>query len=145
MTLRSAIRVILLLSLGLLATAPYAWAHHAFAAEYDAERPIDLTGVVTELKWANPHSWLFVDARRRGTVTHWEVEFGAPNVSRIGASGRRTCSRAPGARARLSRKNRGPQAYGVSVTLGDGRIFRTGGVDCPEAGNGGQGLGLPGR
>jgi uncharacterized protein DUF6152 len=143
---RSALRVVLAAGLAGLAGAPDAWAHHAFAAEYDAERPIDLTGVVTELRWTNPHSWLYLDARRRGTVTNWEIEFGAPNV--LEDRGLKKADLQPGSQVQLRgyrSKNRGPQAYGVTVRLSDGRVFRTGGVDCPEAGNGGQALSLPGR
>jgi hypothetical protein len=146
MSRRWAIRVVLALGVAALGSAPDAKAHHAFAAEYDAERPIDLTGVVTELKWTNPHSWLYLDARRRGTVTNWEVEFGAPNV--LEDRGLKKADLQPGSQVHVRgyrAKNRGPSAYGVTVTLSDGRSFRTGGVDCPEAGNTGLGLALPGR
>ena len=39
------------------------WAHHAFAAEFDADKPIDLQGTVTKIKWVNPHSWLYFDVK----------------------------------------------------------------------------------
>src|SRR5215204_7503675 len=54
-------------------------AHHAFAAEFDASKPVELRGTVTRLQWTNPHSWLYVDVPGAdGGVTAWAVEFGAP-------------------------------------------------------------------
>ena len=64
-----------------LAGAMPAMAHHAFAAEYDSEKPVDLTGTVTAAKWVNPHSRLSVDVKNAdGSVTNWGFEFGAPNA-----------------------------------------------------------------
>ena len=58
-----------------------AWAHHAFAAEFDAKKPVHLEGVVTKVELINPHAWIHVDAKNAdGTVTSWMVEAGSPNV-----------------------------------------------------------------
>ncbi len=58
-----------------------AWAHHAFAAEFDAKKPVHLEGVVTKVELINPHAWIHVDAKNSdGTVTSWMVEAGSPNV-----------------------------------------------------------------
>jgi DNA/RNA endonuclease YhcR with UshA esterase domain len=66
---------------GLLLSAWPALAHHAFAAEYDAKKPIKLTGTVTKLEWANPHTWFYVDVKDdSGNVTNWGFEMGSPNV-----------------------------------------------------------------
>lgn len=55
-------------------------AHHSFAAEFDSQRPLTVTGVVQKLEWTNPHARLFVDARDdKGTVVHWDFELGPPN------------------------------------------------------------------
>jgi hypothetical protein len=56
-------------------------AHHAFAAEFDAEKPVQLHGVVTQMDWMNPHSWIHVDVKDPdGKVASWEIEGGAPNA-----------------------------------------------------------------
>src|ERR1700687_1772408 len=55
--------------------------HHAFAAEFDAEKPIKLQGNVTKVEWINPHSWIYIDVKEPdGTMTNWAVEAGAPNA-----------------------------------------------------------------
>jgi hypothetical protein len=57
------------------------WAHHAFSSEFDAAKPIKLTGVVKKMEWINPHSWLTLDVKRPdGAVETWEIEAGAPNA-----------------------------------------------------------------
>ena len=64
----------------LLAAAPLA-AHHAFAAEFDAEKPVTLHGTVTKVEWTNPHTWIHVDVKGEdGQMTPWKVEAGAPNA-----------------------------------------------------------------
>jgi len=56
-------------------------AHHAFAAEYDARRPVKFKGTVTKMEWINPHAWVHVDVKKDdGTVESWMVEFGTPNT-----------------------------------------------------------------
>jgi len=64
----------------ILAAAPV-WAHHAFAAEFDAKRPVHLEGVVTQVELINPHTWIHVDVKTPdGKITPWMVEAGSPNV-----------------------------------------------------------------
>jgi hypothetical protein len=54
-------------------------AHHSFAAEYDADKPVKVTGVVTKVEWLNPHIWFYVDEKTEdGKVVHWAFSGGAP-------------------------------------------------------------------
>src|SRR5437870_12181687 len=59
-----------------LAAVPVA-AHHAFSSEFDSNRPVQLTGVVTKMEWVNPHSWIHIDVKKaEGTVAKWMIEGG---------------------------------------------------------------------
>ena len=56
-------------------------AHHAFAAEFDASKPIKLRGTVTKMEWINPHTWLHIDVKRSdGKTEKWMIEGGPPNA-----------------------------------------------------------------
>jgi len=58
-----------------------ALAHHAFVAEFDANKRVKFSGTVTKLEWTNPHAWLYVDVKDdSGKVANWSFEMGSPNV-----------------------------------------------------------------
>jgi len=66
--------------IAMLAGAP-AWAHHAFAAEFDAKKPVKLRGTVTKMEWINPHAWVHIDVKKDdGSVDEWMIEAGTPNT-----------------------------------------------------------------
>ena len=72
--------VTVLVALLVLTVAP-AFAHHAFAAEFDAQKPIKLQGTVTKMEWINPHAWIHIDVKKTdGTVEEWMIEAGTPNT-----------------------------------------------------------------
>jgi hypothetical protein len=61
--------------------AAAAHAHHAFAAEFDANKPVKFRAVVTRMEWTNPHVWIHVDVKQPdGSVEKWSIEAGTPNV-----------------------------------------------------------------
>ena len=55
-----------------------ALAHHAFAAEFDLNKPVTVKGVVTKIDWMNPHAWIYVDMKTDAGVEQWQFETGAP-------------------------------------------------------------------
>jgi hypothetical protein len=76
------VRALCLSAVLLLAMVAPVLAHHSFAAEYDSNKPVKLTGAVTKVEWTNPHVYFYIDVRddKTGKVTNWAMEMGAPAV-----------------------------------------------------------------
>jgi Family of unknown function (DUF6152) len=72
---------VLIAAIAVLAAAVPVWAHHAFAAEFDANKPVKFRGTVTKMEWINPHAWIHIDVKGDdGKVTPWMIEAAAPNA-----------------------------------------------------------------
>lgn len=70
-----------LVSVLLSCSATAALAHHSFAAQYDPDKPITLTGIVTKVEWTNPHARFYVDVEdQNGNVINWNLELASPNI-----------------------------------------------------------------
>ena len=120
---------ILLSAASLLLSALPAPAHHAFAAEFDINRPIKLRGTVVKMDWINPHSWIHIDVKDAdGKVTTWMIEGGSPNVLlRLGFS---KDALPPGAEIVLEgfqAKDGSNRGVGKTLSFADGRKLFLGG------------------
>ncbi len=81
-----------------------AMAHHAFAAEFDADSPVKLTGKVTRMEWINPHAWIHMEvAKEDGSTEIWMVESGSPPACSVAVSPRSRCCREPRSWSTVSR------------------------------------------
>jgi len=73
--------ITLIIGAGALATSVPVIAHHAFAAEFDANKRLQLEGTVTKMEWINPHAWMHIDVKKPdGTSEEWMIEGGTPNT-----------------------------------------------------------------
>jgi hypothetical protein len=118
-----------------VAAAP-AWAHHAFAAEFDAKKPVKFNATVTRMEWTNPHVWIHVDVKQpNGTSEKWAIEAGTPNV--LFRRGFTKQSLLPGTQIVVDgyrAKDGSRRANGRNLTLPDGKTLFLGssGTGAPE-------------
>src|SRR5216110_3908511 len=74
-------KLIVLVGIGLLLAAVPVWAHHAFSAEFDVNKPLTLKGTLSKWEMINPHSWFHIDVKGPdGQVTEWMIEGSSPNT-----------------------------------------------------------------
>lgn len=129
-----------LLALSALALASYpAFGHHSFAAEYDSNKPITLTGKFTKMDWVNPHSWIHMEALNPATnkMETWDIETGPPNT--LYRNGWRKTSIPEGSTITVTgtlAKNGSNTVNARSVRTPDGKTFLAGSSEgnVPPAG-----------
>ncbi len=114
----------------LLGSSAQLLAHHSFASEFDINRPVQLTGIVTKVEWINPHAWIYVDVKKPdGTVENWAIETGTPNT--LLRRGLKKTDLPPGTALKVAgyqARDGTPKANGVNVTFSDGRALTIGSV-----------------
>ena len=109
------------------ATAARANAHHAFAAEFDAEKKVTLVGTVVMMEWTNPHAWLTIDVAAKDkadAMDRWQLEFGPP--TQLFRRGWRKTSLMPGMKVTATgflAKDGRKVANADQITLPDGKVF----------------------
>jgi hypothetical protein len=126
---------------GLALTASFSTqlnAHHAFGAEFDANRPLVLRGAVTRIEWVNPHAWFHIEVTKEdGTKENWRIEGGTPNtLLRRGINKRSIAIGTEILVDGYQAKDRSNSANGRNITLADGKKMFMGssGTGAPKDG-----------
>ena len=105
-----------------LAAAPL-YAHHAFSSEFDADKPLELSGTVSKMEWVNPHAWIHIEVKKPdGKVEEWMIEGGTPNtLMRRGVSRDTLKIGTPVVVTGYQAKDGSNRANGRDITYPDGR------------------------
>jgi hypothetical protein len=115
-------------------SAASVWGHHAFAAEFDINNPVTLTGTVTQMEWINPHAWIHIDVKGPdGKITSWMVEGGSPNILlRRGFTKRSLEAGTEIVITGYQAKSGENRANGANITFKDGKRLFLGGSNPDE-------------
>jgi hypothetical protein len=115
--------LILLAAAGLISASARLWAHHAFSAEFDANKQVQLRGTIKKMDWTNPHAWIHLEVKEAdGSVVTWMIELGPPNS--LIRRGWNMDSVPPGLQIFVEgyqAKDGAKRANGRDITLPDGR------------------------
>ncbi len=118
-------KIVFLVAIGAVVSSANLNAHHAFAAVFNGEDPVENSGTVTKVEWMNPHTWFYLAGENSaGEAENWALEMGSPNgLVRRGWS-RRTLQVGDRVRVTGYRAKDGANMASVkNVVLGDGREF----------------------
>jgi hypothetical protein len=125
-----------LLAAGALCAVRPVLAHHAFAAEYDSDKPLELKGTLTKMEWVNPHGWLYMETKQPdGSTKKWTIETSGPaQMSRRGLK-KTDFSAGMALTVKAYQGIKDPAlANGRTLVLADGRSFYIGSVGGPNDG-----------
>ena len=132
-------RVVVAIGGAFVLSAAAVSAHHSFAAEFDANKPVQLRGTVARVEWINPHTWIHIDVKEAdGTTVRWMIEGGTPNT--LLRRGLTKASLPEGTEILVDgyrAKNGSNRANGRDVTFPDGRKLFMGssGTGAPKDGS----------
>ena len=132
-------RIVAAVALVVMLAGARVLAHHAFAAEFDSNKPVKFKATVTKMLWVNPHAWIYVDVKKPdGTVESWMIEAGTPNT--LLRRGFTKASLAPGTEIFVDgyqSKDGSLRANGRDLTLPNGQTLFLGssGTGAPYEGS----------
>jgi len=122
---------------GFVLAATPVWAHHAFAAVFDENRPVELRGAVSKVELINPHSWIWIDVETPDGMVAWGIEGGSPNsLIRHGITRNTLVIGTEIVVVGYGARDGSNQAVGASITLTDGRKLFLGGSAPGQEGSG---------